>query len=278
LTYPEEALSVVVIDHDPDASARPVVDRASPLFRDLRYGVEPVRLISAARNRLAAEALRTDAELVVFVDDDEYVPEGWLTELVATADRLSADALAGPVIPVYEEGVPSWVVDGGFFERARFRTGERVRGHGIGNVLVRREWLERLSPPFGNRFRMPGGEDVHFLMMLERSGAKTYWCDEGYLFEWVPIERGTRRWIVRRAYHMSSAFSECLRSTNASTSVLTVRAAKCSVRVVQGLGECLLAPLRGPVALTSALSRIAIGRGGLRGLFASPVATDEASQ
>ena len=267
LEFPAAKLVVVVIDHDPERSAAPVVERLAHEFRSIRYAVEPVRLISAARNRLVAEAIESGARFVAFVDDDEWVPEKWLRMLVERAIDWRADAVAGPVLPVYEAGIASWIVDGAFFMRKRFATGEIVAGHGIGNVLVDTEFLRTLDDaPFGHSFRMPGGEDTYFLRRFADRGGRLFWCDEAVLFEWIPQTRANPRWLVRRAFLGGETFSQCLRCEGASAPRISVRALKCLTRIVQGIAELSVAAFGGRTSLAAAVCRIAGGVGGLRGL------------
>src|SRR4051794_3771547 len=73
---------VLVVDNDAAGSARSVVVQ-SPTTAT--YVVEPQPGIAAARNRALDEAEGYDA--IIFVDDDEWVDESWLAELLAYADR-----------------------------------------------------------------------------------------------------------------------------------------------------------------------------------------------
>jgi len=266
MDYPRDSVCVVVVDHDPFLSAKHVVMAAMERGLDVQYDFEPIRLISAARNTLARAAFATGAPYVAFVDDDEWVTEDWLSTLVNALEELDVDAVAGPVLPVFEAGVPRWVIDGGFFLRERFPTGTSVRGHRIPNVIVRADWLERLEEPFGHGFGAPGGEDTHFLLQLERAGARLSWCDEAGLFEWVPCSRASGEWLVRRAFHMGVVFSHVVRISDGRPRAYALRFAKCGVRIGQGLVEMPFAVLRGRAAVIRATCRIAAALGGLRGL------------
>jgi succinoglycan biosynthesis protein ExoM len=74
---------VLVIDNDPMACARPLVEARE----GVRYVHEPQPGIAAARNRALAETSAADA--VVFVDDDEEPGPDWLSELVAVWRRCA---------------------------------------------------------------------------------------------------------------------------------------------------------------------------------------------
>jgi glycosyltransferase involved in cell wall biosynthesis len=86
-------LDVVVVDNDANESARSVaVDHPlGPM-----YVVESEPGISAARNR-ALDHFGDRYRAIIFVDDDEWVPPGWLTALTTYAAQTQADVVVGPV-------------------------------------------------------------------------------------------------------------------------------------------------------------------------------------
>ena len=67
-------VSILVIDNDPDRSAIDAADswRAISLRYPLHLVHEPRRGIPTARNRALDEALAVGADLLCFLDDDEY--------------------------------------------------------------------------------------------------------------------------------------------------------------------------------------------------------------
>jgi glycosyltransferase involved in cell wall biosynthesis len=89
---------VLVVDDGPDAGTRDVV-----LRHGARYLAHPsTRGLNAARNT-AIDA--TDAQLLVFVDDDVAVRPGWLGALLAAADACGEDVgvLTGPIRARFED-------------------------------------------------------------------------------------------------------------------------------------------------------------------------------
>ena len=112
---------LIIVDNDHLASARRTVEsiRADYPF-PIVYDLEPEQNISLARNRCLSHA---GGEIVVFVDDDEFVEENWLGELINTLQVFDADAVFGPVLPILDEKAPAWITKGGFLNRPRFRTG-----------------------------------------------------------------------------------------------------------------------------------------------------------
>ena len=193
---------VVVVDNDAAASARSALDQARRRWPSLvlRDFVEPRQNIARARN-LAVQQAR--APWIAFIDDDEVPAAGWLGRLGETARRFGADGVLGPVVPRLPPETPPWIARGRFFDRPRHATGRAVPPAELrtGNLLVRRALLVdgergRFDPAFG----LSGGEDSVLLAALARRGARFVWCDEAAVFEAVPVDRATPRWLLRRAY------------------------------------------------------------------------------
>src|SRR5689334_13154573 len=73
---------VLVIDNDPGGGARAHLETLIAGGQPIRYVHEPEPGIAAARNRAIDETL--DADLLVFIDDDERPVDGWLQALLDT--------------------------------------------------------------------------------------------------------------------------------------------------------------------------------------------------
>lgn len=188
---------VLVVDNDPEASARRVVaECAGPV----RYVHEPTSGIAAARHRALTEA--ADADLLQFIDDDEEPEPGWLLTMVRTwhAEGRPA-AVAGSVRPRYAVPPPAWVLAGGFFDRRQLPTGTEVAMAPSGNLLVDVAQVRRLGLQFDPRLGLMGGEDSLFTRQLTRAGGRIVFCQEAPIYDLVPAERATRPWVLRRAWH-----------------------------------------------------------------------------
>lgn len=197
-THAAFTFAVVVVDNDKDRSAHPVVaqfqERSS--FA-LKYCSEPVQNIARARNTAVAHAT---GDYVAFIDDDEYPSPDWLFELLRTQLANGADGVLGPVKPYYAEQPAAWVIRGGFFERPSHATGYKIglSDARTGNVLLKRELFAGAESPFAEQFAT-GGEDVDFFRRAMERGARFVWCNEALVYELVPAERCTRRYLLRRA-------------------------------------------------------------------------------
>lgn len=200
---------VVVVDNDAAESAREVVDRCALVVPfPLSYAVEPERGLSRVRNTALRHAALSD--WVAFIDDDEWPEPDWLERLVETQRQTGADVVLGPSVPWFDVPPPRWIQDGGFFERARFPTGQRIpfwRARTSG-VMIRGASLANLgSDPFDDRFGSVGGEDRVFFYQLEKNGARIIWVDEAVVNECVPASRANARWLVRRGYRTGDSRS-----------------------------------------------------------------------
>lgn len=257
-------LRLVVVDNDPTSSARAVVERHLSLV--VTYDVHPARSISAVRNRSVERALALDCDIVAFLDDDQRVDPLWLRELLCTFDRFCAGAVAGAVVPVLCDTAPRWIRTGGFFDRPRYATGARVRPSPLGGVAIDANKLAAIPEPFGRHFGRPGGEDTYFLAQVSSVVGEPFWCDEAVLYETVPLERTTARWLLQRALHFGRAYSEYLRVQQSSRRQLARRAAACLIRILQGLALLPLMSLGGRARMVRAAAYACAGLGGLMGL------------
>jgi succinoglycan biosynthesis protein ExoM len=214
---------VVVADNDVAESAAPIVRRftqTSPL--PVTYCVEAEPNIARARNLALAHA---PGDFVAFIDDDEFPVADWLHSLFQTRSAYRADAVLGPVVPRFEPEAPPWLKKGGFFDRPRYPTGRRLAWTETrtGNVLLAREALADLDPPFRTQFAT-AGEDTDFFRRLAEHGRVFVWCDEAVAFEHVPSSRCTLRFLCRRAALRGSNFPKhsARRARNVLKSLIAV--------------------------------------------------------
>lgn len=188
-----EGVRIAVVDNDPAGSARETVAR----FASAEYFHEPKPGIVAARNR-ALDALDGE-EFIAFVDDDEWVIEGWLEMMHACLARYEASVVVGPVIPIYPDDAPEWATSGEYFLRKRRATGAELPDAPTNNTLVRTSAILELDRPrFNDAFSDTGGSDTELFLRVKEAGHRIVWCDEAIAWEYVPASRITRAWVVQR--------------------------------------------------------------------------------
>jgi GT2 family glycosyltransferase len=230
---------ILVVDNDPDASARRAANRA--LTGAGRYVHEPEPGIAAARNRALREA---DSSLLVFIDDDEVPVAGWLMQLADEYLRSWPVAVVGPVVSTYETEPEPWIEAGRFFTRRRLASGTRVDVAATNNLLLDLDWLRARGIEFDDKFGLSGGSDTLFSRQIVAAGGEMVWCDEAVVYDVVPSSRSTRQWVLQRAYRSGNSWSRSSLALQAG--VLGRTATRCTllaqglVRFVGGFGKSLV--------------------------------------
>jgi succinoglycan biosynthesis protein ExoM len=195
--------SVLVVDNDPAASARAAVERWAE--RGVRYVHEPRPGISAARNRALAES--GDADVLIFVDDDELPLPGWLAQHVTHWLDWRCAAIAGPVTAQFEGPASEWVRACGVFDRLNRATGASLPGAASNNLLLDLAQLRQRDLRFDEAFGISGGSDTRLIHQLVKDGGVVRWCDEAEVLDFIPASRSTRAWVLRRTLRTSNTWS-----------------------------------------------------------------------
>jgi cellulose synthase/poly-beta-1,6-N-acetylglucosamine synthase-like glycosyltransferase len=264
-TGPPPEIRFVIVDNDPAGSGHALCEEfATRLRGPLQYVVEPQPGIAPARNAALHNA--ADAEWICFIDDDEVPEPQWLAELLRVQREYQADVVAGPVLSHFPDRIPKWVLEGRFFDRRRYPTGHRLKHAFTGNVLFRRRILEDLQLRFDPRWAFTGGEDRHFFQRIALAGYRIVWADEAVATEWVPSERATAAWLIRRRYRAGNATSLIERDLRPIWRVLPVQLGKGLTWWIIGLGLLVTSPLRGKAVAIRALRSFSYGAGLLTGL------------
>ncbi len=190
---------ILVVDNDPEGSAAPVAGRvAAASDVPIRYVHEKRPGISHARNTGVAHAA---GRYLAFLDSDEVVGADWLALLLDTLHRFGADAVVGPVLPHFPDGI---AIDAyrhfAYTRDARVPTGTTLLRWNIGNSLFDKARCFAGPEPFLPRLGLTGGEDTVFLRQMTRRGCKMVWCAEAVAWEAVPAERLEPDYLLRRAF------------------------------------------------------------------------------
>jgi succinoglycan biosynthesis protein ExoM len=189
---------ILVIDNDPDQSARPVA-----AARDVGYTSEPTPGLSAVRNRALDETEASD--LLVFLDDDEEPEAEWLVQLLRALDSTGADAVAGKVITPLPAGIDPWLLAVGAFVRPRRVDGQIMPQAATNNLLLDRRAVRESGVRFDPRFGLTGGEDNLFTLQFTRAGRVIRWAEHAVVRENVIPSRIDKTWILMRAYRTGNS-------------------------------------------------------------------------
>jgi len=264
------ALVVVIVDNNPDRSAEGACTGSRPrIAGELRYVHEPVR--GAARGRNAAlAAVRGRAHWIAFLDDDEVPQTDWLERLLAAQETHGADVVTGPALPRFEAPPPAWIVEGRFFEAERHPSGTAMTRAYTNNVMFRASIPERLGIAFDERLNLRLGEDQRFFETAHRAGSRIVWSDEAVVHEWIPPERTTARWLVRRSRRYGDATSLVRLADSGGFAARAGLALEGGLRIARGVVQLVPGALLGRRGVVASLRRVAYGWGMLCGLCGRP--------
>ena len=200
LSLPEDyAFILIVADNDSNQSARAIVAGFSARARlATRYVCEPERGLASVRNRLLQAALAEAADFICFIDDDEFPQPDWLVKHLAAIQQYQAEVVSGPVVPLYGD-TPATAAP----LKSKRRTGQTPPHVGSNNVVFRSLLVKEQGLRFDRRYDFIGGEDHDFFERSARHGNRHVWVAEAVVFETVPAERQTWRYLVYR--HFTSA-------------------------------------------------------------------------
>ena len=195
-------LSIIVVDNDATGENQKVInklkDEGYPFKLDIF--VETKRGIVAARNRTVSEFLKTDAESMIFVDDDEWpVHDDWVMKLIEVEEEYNADIVYSDVFVIPETDKISWAKKA-FSSNDNGDIIRPTKSFYTGNLLVKRHVYETLNPPFDKRFAMTGSSDLHFCIKANNKGFKAYYTPEAPMEEIFPTTRATLKWFFLRGY------------------------------------------------------------------------------
>jgi len=163
------------------------------------YLLEDRRGIVSARNR-CLRSVPADADYIAFLDDDETVSEGWLSEMLQTLSRNGAAAVQGPVEPCYERSPPAWIEALGAFRVGPFQQDAVLVSAATNNSMVDAEFVREHGLEFDMRFNTSGGEDEDFYRRVGHAGGTIHAAADAVVWDNVPAQRMTLRWVLRRAF------------------------------------------------------------------------------
>jgi len=201
--------ALVVVDNDAIGceGAAKATDMLSSSVLPHRILIEPNQGNVHAINRAFTEAQAAfpEAEFFLMIDDDEMAMPGWLAAIIATARKENADIVGGPVRREFDVAVADAIARHPLFVSIEGVTRAIDQIHGSGNCLMRRRVFAQMGqPPFDVRFNFLGGGDMEFFTRAKRQGFSTWWCEEAVVHEFVPAERVSARFLLKRSIRTGS--------------------------------------------------------------------------
>lgn len=181
---------------------------------EVLYGVETEVGIPIARNTSLELAMSLSPQFIAFIDDDEVASPEWIAKALSAIESYSADAVAGRVEYEFENHLPHWLRYGGFYDAPAYTSGAVLPFARTTNLLVRAEAFSAFEPrPFSEILRYTGGSDIELTQRMTARGVRIVWSTDAYTVEFVPAERCTPSWALRRAYRVGNTAGRTMRSS-----------------------------------------------------------------
>lgn len=202
-------VAILVADNEGSARTAGICEHFRTVMGlPVHYLVEERRGISFARNRCLDEVL-PHCEFIAMIDDDESPAADWLEQLLLAQGATGADVVQGRVAPVFADGAPAWIRDGGFFgyplppspvSDPGEPQGAEPRSAATNNVLVRAAAIRDRDLRFDERMGLTGGGDSLFFRTLHAAGYRIVYAPDAVVDEYVPRARATLGYLWRRAF------------------------------------------------------------------------------
>jgi len=233
-------LDILVIDNAGEESTLHVVNEvatASPY--NITYLEEKTPGIVAARNKCVTEFLQTDAQYLLFIDDDEWPAENnWVQTLLNKQKEYNADVVTSHILSVGEQDTPEWAVEL-IYGKNPLKEGDIVNKFYTNNLLICRNVLEKITPAFDKRFAMTGASDYHFALKCTKAGFKAFYTDAPVIEEF-PKSRATIKWFLRRGFRSGIGFTRSHLFEDGLIFAVLYCLAMAGVRLIRGLVYLLL--------------------------------------
>ena len=159
--------------------------------------------MSFARNAALRNAR---GRFVIFLDDDQFPQEGWLSAFIKTANS-GAKAAFGPLSPKYDIQPAKYagILDAIFSRQIPVHDGDDISRLypylSTGNCLFDKAECFTGNSEFDIRFNKLGGEDIWMFKSLCSRNIALVWAAEAKALESVPPERMTFLWLAKRKFH-----------------------------------------------------------------------------
>ncbi|TPI63698.1 glycosyltransferase [Mesorhizobium sp. B3-1-7] len=240
--------AVIVMENE--AEAREGAKAVLPLFES---GEMPgIVIIAHERGNCSAYNAGWQTAILQFpnfkhllvIDDDEIAEPDWLERMCNAAESLGADIVGGPQVPVFADPSHARWAGHPVFAPPYRETGRVPALYSSGNLLVRRNVLQAMGPPFLDlRFNFMGGGDSDFLSRSEQKGFLLGWCAEAKVNETVPARRVEADWIRARSLRNGVISTLVEKKKRAGTPLAGLKV------FLKSLALLAASPLRGAVRL-----------------------------
>lgn len=205
---------IVVSDNSPTGYAQKTVCDIAAQQPRVRYVSAHPANISVARNA-GIKAAR--AEIIVFVDDDALLDEGWLDKMYVTLQKSGADCVLSAIYAKTEKKPPDWDLETKQFVRKwgmpdatlipLTQAGKSPIVVSTNASMWKRASCFKTETPFNPAFGLCGGEDLELFLRLLKDKITLAWCGSARCCEWVPAHRMQFNYLFLRAFSGGQVFT-----------------------------------------------------------------------
>ena len=149
--------------------------------------------------------MRAGDDAIVFLDDDQTVPEDWLAQLIRIWRDDGSDALKSNFVILPRHRYSEYDADTLQRLEQQLVSGRRerkVRTLATNGVLIARRVFDELGLRFDPNFALTGGGDHEFFNRARVRGAKLALTFEIVAFEWRSDDRRSLRARMKRGFHL----------------------------------------------------------------------------
>ncbi len=211
-------VEIMVVDNNSTDRTKAVVDEAARAsLIPFRYVFEAQQGLGYARNRAIREA---KGEVICFCDDDQISDPNWVNALWNGFQRFEADAVGGPLLPLWARPPQSWLLDPSLQGHlALLNRGDKplvakVGEHSFilgGNSAFRKELFKEVGffradlGKTGDVLKL--GDDTEFVQRILAVGKKVVYVPEAIMFHKVSLERMQLNYLRRWRYGSGKSYA-----------------------------------------------------------------------
>lgn len=151
----------------------------------------PTNNIAQGRNIILDATL---TKFLLFLDDDEYPTNDWISLMLDGYYTYKTPFVAGPIVPNYPQGTPLWIKKVDLHNKGKLKTGDITRRAATGNCLIEIAALNGLR--FDERYGRSGGEDSKFFETLFNQGKHITWLNHAAVQETILPSRSTPSYLI----------------------------------------------------------------------------------
>ncbi|WP_244169847.1 MULTISPECIES: glycosyltransferase [Paenibacillus] len=242
---------VILVDNSSKDDTAAVVKRfmdTEGTDMDIRYILEPVQGLSAARN---TGILASKSPLIAFLDDDAIPCRNWITTIVDTFDQKpEVMAMGGKIAPIFESKRPDWLIKPFELPYTIVDLGNRIkeypkRLHPCGaNMAMRKVAFDISLFPLelGRKGdSLLSGEETWLFNQIESQGHSILYHPQMAVDHFVPANRLTEDWIMKRYY--SQGISNAMKSAGVKDNLLLL--GKTAAKIIYVMADSILSRSQG---------------------------------